>query len=124
MLTMALFGEAERGEYRTPYYCETLPQLVDFLGNPPDESRGLFYAVQALLFNRKLIFFRVRQEGFSYSDYHFGLQVLASGATQLSAICTPGAGSSEIISAAVPVCKIHHSVLIVNQSDFYDYLME
>ncbi|MBA3815356.1 MAG: hypothetical protein H0X29_02335 [Parachlamydiaceae bacterium] len=123
--TMALFGEAEKGDYRTAYFCHSLDQLLDALGNPPPQSRGLHYAVQALLYHRELIFFRVREEGFSYQDYLLGLNNLKNAAlTRISAICLPGVGDSEIIDAISPICAIHHSILITNEADFYDYLTE
>ena len=51
--TVALFGEAGRGEFRTAYYCKTLDQLSDFLGEPPSiDSKGLDFAIQALLYER------------------------------------------------------------------------
>lgn len=124
--TMALFGEAEKGEYRTAHFCKSVTQLLERLGNPPPESRGIYYAIQALLYNRGLIFFRVREEGFSYEDYLLGLHLLQKqhGVTQLAAICLPGVGDAEIIAAIAPICAIHHSILITNESDFYDYLTE
>lgn len=124
--TMALFGEAERGDYRTAYFCHSLPQLVEYLGNPPPESRGLYYAIQALLYKRNLIFFRVREEGFSYQDYLSGLNVLKNQEiiTTLAAICLPGVGNSKIIEAITPICDQHHSILITNEADLYDYLTE
>ena len=123
--TMALFGEAERGDYRTAYFCHSLPQLVEYLGNPPPESRGLYYAVQALLYKRNLIFFRVREEGFSYQDYLSGLNVLKDQEmAAIAAICLPGVGNAQIIDAMAPVCKQHHSILITNEADLYDYLTE
>lgn len=73
--TMALFGEAEKGEYRLPYVCTSLEQLVDNLGNPPAQSKGLFYAIQALLYRRQLIFFRVQEEGFNLPDYLGGVSL-------------------------------------------------
>jgi len=124
--TVALFGEAEKGKLHTAYYCESLPQLVDFLGQPPPQSRGLHFAVQALLFERKLIFFRVEEEGFSYQDYFQGLRLLGSShfLDKIAAICLPGVGDTEIIDAAVPLCQMHHSVLITTEPDLYDYLTE
>src|SRR5207244_2319344 len=99
ILTIALFGEAEKGEYNYPYFFENLPQLVDYLGHPPQDSWGLFYAVQAILFRRNLIYFRVKQEGFSHTDYFTGLRLLADREhfNSISAICAPGVGSMEII---------------------------
>lgn len=124
--TVALFGEAEKGDYRTAYFCRSLAQLLEFFGNPPPHSRGLYYAVQALLYHRDLIFFRVREEGFSYQDYLLGLNLLQKNETisQVTAICLPGVGDAEIIEALTPVCAMFHSILITNESDFYDYLTE
>ena len=48
--TIVLFGEAERGEFSTAYFCQNLAQLDEFFGNPPPNSNGLYYAVQALAF--------------------------------------------------------------------------
>jgi len=123
---MALFGEAEKGEYRIPYLCETIPQLLERFGNPPPESRGIYYAIQALLYERNLIFFRVREEGFSYQDYLQGLHVLEKEdvVSHLAAICLPGVGDAEIIEALSPICALYHSILITNEADFYDYLTE
>ena len=124
--TIVLFGEAEKGEFSTAYFCESLSQLVDFLGNPPEESLGLFFAVQALLFHRHLIFFRVREEGFSSQDYLQGLDLLKQQVEvpPISAICIPGVGDVEIVNAAMPLCVKHHSILITTESDFYDYLSQ
>lgn len=121
--TIAIFGEAEKGEYRTAYYCRDLSQLDYYLGNPPPGSRGLYYAVQALLFKRNLIFFRVVEEGFSVQDYLIGLRMLQKDDLPIvSAICTPGVGDKDIMDAILPICTHFHSILITNESDFYDYL--
>lgn len=122
--TIALFGEAEKGEFRTAYYCQSLEQLDDYFGNPPAASKGLYYAVQALLFNRDLIFFRVPEEGFSTQDYLFGVRLLEQQELipQLDAICIPGVGDPEVMNALQPILQHYHSILISNESDFYDYL--
>jgi hypothetical protein len=122
--TIALFGETEKGEYHAAYYCKTLDQLVDFFGNPPSQSKGLLYAIQALLFHRELIFFRVQEEGFSLEDYLFGVELLQKQETipQISAICMPGVGNREIIQATFTLCAIYHSIIITTEADLYDYL--
>ena len=122
--TIAMFGEAERGDYHTPYFCQTLPQLVDYLGNPPRDSRGLFYAVQALLYNRNLIFLRVREEGFSIQDYLTGVRILQTQEliSKVAAICMPGVGEHEIIEAVTPLCLVYHNIIITDEADLYDYL--
>jgi hypothetical protein len=122
--TIALFGEAERGKYKTAYFCQTLAQLDEYFGNPPPDSRGLYYAVQALLFQRNLIFFRVVEEGYSTDDYLLGLKLLEQQQLipHISAICIPGVGNQTIIEAILPICTLYHSILITSESDFYDYL--
>jgi hypothetical protein len=123
--TVFLFGEAEKGEFCTPLHCRSLPQLADTLGNPPEESLGILYAVQTLLFERELIFFRVKEEGFSTADYLRGIKLLQGAENLLpniAAICMPGVGDREIISATSPICNLHKSFLILNEKDLYDYL--
>lgn len=126
LYTIALFGEAERGEYKVPYFCQTMEQLLDNFGNPPKESRGIYYAIQALMYKRMLIFFRVKEEGFSYQEYLTGLHLLQKReiVPHLSAICLPGVGDQEIIQATNPICALHHTLLITNEADLYDYLTE
>lgn len=121
---MALFGEAEKGSFKAPHIVRELPQLIDRLGNPPPESKGLFFAVQALLFEREIIFFRVAEEGFSKLDYFNGLRYLEDRekTKRLSALCLPGVGDAEIIDASQSICLIHKSLLITTQKDLYDYL--
>ena len=40
--TVALFGEAEKGDIGFPLFMKSLTHLNEMLGNPPNESRGLF----------------------------------------------------------------------------------
>lgn len=124
--TIALFGEAEKGKYNTAYHFDSLPELLENLGNPPPESKGLYYAVQVLLFQRNLIFFRVEEEGFSYQDYFLGLRMLEKDdpVTNIAAICLPGVGDAEIIDAAIPLCHLHKSIIVTTEPDLYDYLTE
>jgi hypothetical protein len=122
--TVFLFGEAEKGDFCTPLLCKSLLQLADTLGNPPQESLGIPYAIQALLFERELVFFRVKEEGFSTSDYMRGLRLLQNKEVipHLHAICIPGVGDSDIIEAVGNVCTLHKSLLVITEKDLYDYL--
>jgi hypothetical protein len=97
---------------------------MDNVGNPPPHTQGIFYAIQALLFERALIFFRVREEGYSYADYLQGVRLLEKRElfSGLTAICLPGVGDTEIIEALNPLCSAYHSLLITNAADLYDYL--
>lgn len=123
---IALFGEAEKGEYHNAYYLQTVQQLMEHLGEPPPTSSGLHYATQALMYNHHLLFFRVREEGFSYSDYLNGLALLETQQfiSHIAALCLPGVGDLRIIHAATPYCKSHHSIIICSEADLYDYLTD
>ncbi len=118
---VALFGESEKGKYNVPYLLKEVPQLIDMLGNPPEDSEGIYYAIQALLFQRDLIFFRVEIEGFSPVDYINGFKYLEK-TTDLHALCLPGVGDPTILDASQGICYRHKSLLITNQKDLYDYL--
>ncbi len=122
--TVFLFGEAEKGDYCTPHLCRSLPQLADTFGNPPEETLGLFFAIQTLLFNKDIVFFRVKEEGFSIADYRKGLRLLQvkEAIPLLSAIYIPGIGDVELIQEVSDVCQIHSSLLVITQKDLYDYL--
>jgi hypothetical protein len=122
--TIFLFGEAEKGDFCTPMLCHSLAQLVEIFGHPPGESKGILYAVQAILYERELIYFRVKEEGFSMQDYMRGLRMLSSRdiTMPLSAICLPGVGDATIIDASQAVCQVHKSFLIIAENDLYDYL--
>lgn len=124
--TVALFGEAEKGDFKRAHHFNTIPQLLECLGHPPAESRGIYCAIQALLYQRELLYFRVREEGFSYEDYLLGLKLLLCKdlVQKLAAVCLPGVGDAEILDAIEPVCQTYHSIIITNASDFYDYLSD
>jgi hypothetical protein len=123
--TIALFGEAGRGEFRTAYHCRTLEQLSAFLGEPPSKDcKGLDFAIQALLYQRGVVYFRVHEEGFSIQDYLSGFNFLENKNLfpNISAICLPGVGNAEIIQATDPLCNLYQSFLILTEKDLYDYL--
>jgi hypothetical protein len=123
--TIALFGEAGRGEFRTAYYCKTLDQLSEYLGEPPSkDSKGLDFAIQALLFQRGVVYFRVHEEGFSIQDYLSGLNSLENKDLfpNIAALCLPGVGNAQIIQATNPICSLYQSFLILTEKDLYDYL--
>ncbi len=120
---VALFGEAEKGEYSVPYYLRSVEELADRLGQPPADSRGLYLAVQALLFDRQLFFIRVEEEGYSTNDYLRGFDRLRQqGLSRLAALCLPGVGCKEIIGASSRLGLIDQCLLLISESDLYDYL--
>lgn len=124
-LSIALFGESQKGEFHRAYYCSSLAQLSDMVGEPPsEEARGLHLAIQSILYQYPVIFFRVQEEGFSSSDYFRGLQLLEQKEKlpKIAAVCLPGVGNAEIIGATDPICLLHNSFLILTEKDLYDYL--
>ena len=124
--TVALFGEAQKGEYRSAYHCTSLEQLCEYFGEPPShDSRGLEFAVQALLYKRGVIYFRVHEEGFSIQDYLLGLNFLEKKELfpSISAIGLPGVGNEKIIEATDSLLDLHKSLLLLTECDLYDYLM-
>ncbi len=122
--TVFLFGEAEKGELGTPLICRSLPQLLQTLGNPPEETLGIHYAIQALLYNQEIIFCRVKEEGFSVRDYTKGLTLIRNEHLDrnVKAIFLPGVGNQAIIEATLDVCDLYKSLLVVTEQDLYDYL--
>lgn len=124
LYTIALFGEAEKGEYAKGYFCHHLEELPDLFGNPPPESSGLYYATQILLYHYPLIFFRVEEEGFSKQDYLRGVKVLETSplSDKVKALCAPGVGDHTILNALFPFCKNEHRLFITNEKDLLDYL--
>lgn len=121
-----LFGEATKGHFCKPSLCHSLLELSETFGEPPKESLGLFYAIQTLLFKGELIYFRVKEEGFSLSDYKQGLKLLRNREIHKHpmAICLPGVGNADIINETCKICYIFHSLLITTEKDFYDYLTD
>jgi hypothetical protein len=124
VLKIAIFGEAEKGNYGSLYKINSLDALFETFGNPPEDSYGLLLAIQALLYQSQLIFFRVEQEGFSVSDYLKGLKLLKEKEKihSLHALGIPGVGDEEIIHNASKACKLYKSLLILREKDLYDYL--
>ncbi|NGX50655.1 MAG: hypothetical protein K1060chlam2_00503 [Chlamydiae bacterium] len=122
--TVALFGEAEKGEISSLFFVNSLTHLNEVVGNPPDESRGISFAIQFLLYEQDLIYIRVKEEGFSTKDYLKGMKNLLNRkrVSHLSAICLPGVGDGRIIDSATPVQECYKALMITSESDLYDYL--
>ncbi|MCH9632045.1 MAG: hypothetical protein S4CHLAM6_03680 [Chlamydiae bacterium] len=124
--TIAVFGEAERGSFHNAFFCQSLEQLESHFGNPPNNSTGINCAIQALLYERNLIFFRVKEEGFSSEDYMHGLHQLEKQHlfSNIKAIGMPGVGDHKIIGASEAFCSIYNSILMTSEADFYDFLTD
>lgn len=121
-----LFGESQKGEMCTPCRLRSLEELEEKFGQPAENSIGIDYAVQTLLYQRELIFYRVHEEGFSREDYLRGIKLLYNHGQKmkLTAICLPGVGDRHIIESLSPICKKNKTILILSEKDLYDYLTE
>ena len=119
-----LFGEAEKGEFCSPSYCKSLEQLAAVFGEPPKESKGLYFAIQALLLGREVFFYRVQEEGFSSCDYHMGLSLLEkeARAPQIGALFMPGMADAKVIDRASTMCLQNKSLLVITAEDLFDFL--
>lgn len=121
-----LFGSSEKGKLCVPIRFTSLASLSQVLGHPQEDSMGIEYAVQTLLCERELIFYRVKEEGFAKEDYLRGAEFLQSYGERLrlAAICIPGVGDREIIDALGPISQRLRAILILSERDLYDYLTE
>ncbi len=122
---LALFGQAEKGLRDTVYFCRSLRELFDQLGEAPQNTRGIYFAIQALLYGTSVIYFCVKEEGVSADDYISGFRYLrhiSPSIITLQALFLPGVGSSLLIDEGISICHEHHSLLIVQEADFYDYM--
>ena len=121
---IALFGEAEKGEIASLLKIKSLPHLNEVLGNPPFESRGIFFAIQFLLSEQDLIYIRVKEEGFSVKDYFKGIKGLLNRkqTPSLAAVCLPGMGDADVIHSLDPILEMHRALIITTEYDLYDYL--
>lgn len=100
------------------------------VNHAPQESRGLYFAVQAILYHQNLIFLRVQEEGYSTDDYLIGVSQLKRQKLipDVTAICLPGVGTKNTLNliqdAIRPIYQFQRSIIIMNESDLYDYIMD
>ncbi|PCI77823.1 hypothetical protein COB21_02380 [Candidatus Aerophobetes bacterium] len=121
---IALFGEAQRGNFSRLVTLHTLEKLHDTFGMPPPLSKGIWLSIQLLMQNEIIYFYRIEEEGFSYPHYHEGLKLLDSQQTQypLKALCMPGLGDRIMVGKATEFCKKHSIIFLCTEEDFYDYV--
>lgn len=117
---IALFGESEKGCFNTAHICHSLSDLCETLGFA--NSNGISLAIQSILHNFSVIFFRVKEEGFCPDSYFFGLHFLKTQKEihHITAVAMPGIGQSDIISSMTSLCNKYNSLLIFSEQDLYD----
>jgi hypothetical protein len=120
-----LFGQAERGRMVTAYPCSTLERLFELFGEPPEGTKGLFFAIQTLLYHEPLLYFRVTEEGISLDEYLHGLQLICQPHFPLQefrALFLPGVNADCVLEEGYKVCRSKQGLLLVDEADFYDIL--
>ncbi|MCB1213240.1 MAG: hypothetical protein KDK40_02980, partial [Chlamydiia bacterium] len=108
------------------YSLFNLSELETTLGEPPPDSRGLLFAIQVLLYNHHLLFFRVEEEGFSTSDYLLALHMLdqAFEKKSVEALAAPGVCGGPLMDEVHKICERRDLLLLTNEADLYDYLTD
>jgi hypothetical protein len=121
---IALFGEAERGEFTYPYSLHSLAELERYLGTPPAGTYGLYFAIKSLLLEMPLLFIRVKEEGYGLHDYLIGAHSLEKSPylPTVQAIGLPGVSDKEIFSVIDPLLFHNRRILITTEPDLYDFL--
>ena len=124
VLCLALFAEARMGKPEAPCQIRSVDELFTLTGLPKENKSGLNWAIQALLYQVELLFFRVEEEGFSENEYFQGLNYLEKSLKKepFQALALPGVGSLPILEKARMVCLKKKSLLIMNEEDLYDCL--
>jgi len=125
--TIALFGQATKGELNTLYRCKNVEELFSYFGEPPSDSEGLFHAIQTLLYGRTILYYRVHEEGVSVQDYYLGLKLLQENLFSLDpigALFLPRVGESQLLDEGFHLCRKSGSLLLIEAADFYDYITD
>lgn len=120
---VTIFGESEKGPLGVLLSVDSLPFLAESFGSPTENSVGIHLAIQTLMSDKIVLFYRVTEEGVDKNEYARGLKLLEGlDLPALAALALPGIGDLEIQHLAKNVCKLKHSILIVNERDFYDLM--
>ena len=123
MKWMALFAEAQKGSFEEGVEIYTPIELLHLFGHPPEDARGMVLAIQALHYNHPLLFFRVKEEGFSAPDYRAGLHWLEQkGPLHLRGVFAPGVGSLEILNPLFQFSQKQKVPLLTTEQDFFDFI--
>jgi hypothetical protein len=121
--TIAIFGESKEGPLHTFIHLRSLPHIVESFGNPTETGLGIHLAIQALLFQREVLFYRLEEEGFQKDTYELGCHLLEKHPKkeELTAIALPGVGDTLILSFAQKVAAPIGALLLITAKDLYDF---
>ncbi|MBF5050604.1 Uncharacterized protein CLAVI_000215 [Candidatus Clavichlamydia salmonicola] len=119
-----IFGESEKGLFETAYLCHSLWDLSKYLGESPPDSKGIDLAIKSLLYDYDVVYFRVKNEGFSVEQYFRCLHFLENEKIlkNVYALSLPGTGDKSILEASRHICNKYKSCLMFNERDLYDFI--
>jgi hypothetical protein len=122
---VVVFGESTKGAFSRLHRPQSLEDMANALGQPPEGSHGLYLATQTVLLQHELLFWRVDEEGFSPQDYWMGAKMLGELTDQrivIDAVGLPGVGDWSIIESMRRALKGHQPLVLMSARDVYDYL--
>ncbi len=124
--TIVIFGESKGGDFQKPLLFNTLPELSQALGEPTQNSSGIHLAVQALLLNQRVLYYKVSEEGFNPDQYLLGFKLIEKYPPEksISAALLPGVSSSEILTLAKEFSAHTGLLLLFTEKDLYDLLTQ
>lgn len=116
-ISVAVFGQASKGETSNVYTINSHQELFCKIGDAPEGSKGIQYALEALDYGRRVYFIPVREEGCNSAEYYVALPRLFN--LGIDAVYIPGGGSFRLIEDLLQKLK---AVILISESDAYDYL--
>ena len=116
-LCLAIFGQTEKGSLGSVYAIDNLTELFNKLGCATIDSKAIFYAIEAIYYDRKVLFVPVKEEGSNLEEYREGIKKLKQHS--VDAIFVPGVGNASLLSFATSTLK---AVVFMTGEDTYDYL--
>jgi hypothetical protein len=124
--TILIFGESKGGDFQKPLLFRTLPELSQSLGEPAKNSSGIHLAVQALLCNQNVLYYKISEEGSNPDQYLLGFKHLEKYPPEIpiSATLLPGVSSPEILTLANHFISHTNSLLLFTEKDLYDLLTQ
>ena len=122
--TILIFGESKEGQFQKLLFINSLPKLATILGEPTETGIGVHIAIQAMLYNLEVLFYKVKEEGSDEDAYLQGFRLIEKEAPSLilGAIALPGASTPKILEIANSLCDLHNSLILSNERDLYDYI--
>lgn len=122
---IAIFGEAEIGSFKSLITLNSIPELTDKLGRPTKKGIGIHMAIQAILYDREILYYRIpNEEEPSCKEYLHGLNLLGRSTfiNPLVAIALPAVNHRDILYRAKHLCHHCKILFLPNERDLYNFI--